>query len=170
MKTEQVAINTIRENNENPRLIKDNKFYKLVESIKQFPKMLEVRPIVIDEDGVILGGNMRFKALLHLKHKKVNVVKIEGLTPKQKKEFIIKDNVGFGQWDWDILSNEWESKELNEWGLDIGVAKATQKFYESGKQKVEKALRTYQKYFEGKNIMQDDFSSLLDTYYIDIKL
>ena len=97
MKTEQVAINTIRENNENPRLIKDNKFYKLVESIKQFPKMLEVRPIVIDEDGVILGGNMRFKALLHLKHKKVNVVKIEGLTPKQKKEFIIKDNVGFGQ-------------------------------------------------------------------------
>ena len=119
MKTEIVDINTIRENTENPRLIKDNKFYKLVESIKQFPKMLEVRPIVIDEDGVILGGNMRFKALSHLKHKKVNVVKIEGLTPQQKKEFIIKDNVGFGQWDWDILSNEWETKELNEWGLDV---------------------------------------------------
>jgi ParB-like chromosome segregation protein Spo0J len=110
-----VNINKLKSNQNNPRFIKDKKFDKLVESIKQFPEMLELRPIVVDEDMLILGGNMRHKACQKAGLKEVPIKIAKGLTDKQKQEFIIKDNVGFGEWEWDILANEWQSKELEDW-------------------------------------------------------
>lgn len=115
----KVKITEIKTNPDNPRLIKDNKFKKLVQSIKEFPEMLEKRPIVVDENMMILGGNMRFKASQELGLKELHVIKAEGWTDKQKKQFVIKDNVNYGEWDWDILANAWENTELNEWGLQV---------------------------------------------------
>jgi ParB-like chromosome segregation protein Spo0J len=112
----------IKTNPDNPRLIKDDKFKKLVQSIKDFPEMMELRPIIIDENNIIQGGNMRYKALIELGYKDIpdNWVKQrKDLTTEQWKEFVIKDNVGFGEWDWDVLANEWDSEELEEWGLDL---------------------------------------------------
>jgi len=114
-----VNIASIKENPDNPRFIKDSKFKKLVKSIKAFPEMLEKRPIVVDEDMVVLGGNMRLKACKSAGLFEVWVDIAEGWTQEQKDEFIIKDNVGFGEWDWDILANEWDVGELAEWGLDL---------------------------------------------------
>ncbi len=119
MKTELVAIGKIKPNKENPRLIKDDKFKKLVNSIKEFPEMLEIRPIVVNNEMVVLGGNMRLKACKEAKLKKVHIIKAEDLTEEQQKRFIISDNVGFGEWDWDIIANQWDSEKINEWGLDV---------------------------------------------------
>ena len=119
MKIEKVKLSEIKPNPKNPRLIKDDKFKKLVQSIKDFPQMLELRPIVVDENNVILGGNMRFKALKEAGYKEVSIVKANHLTNEQKDEFIVKDNVGFGEWDWDSLANEWDTELLNEWGLFV---------------------------------------------------
>lgn len=119
MKTEKVKISEVKTNPNNPRLIKDDKFKKLVKSIKEFPQMLELRPIVVDENNVILGGNMRFKACIEVGLKEVFIVQAKDLTEQQKNEFIVKDNVGFGEWDWDILANEWNAEELLEWGLEV---------------------------------------------------
>lgn len=115
----KLEISKLKPNKDNPRIIKDSKFKKLVQSIKDFPQMLELRPIVVDEDMTILGGNMRYKASVEAGLKEVYIKIAEGLTEDQKKEFIIKDNVGFGEWEWDILANEWDSVKLNEWGLDV---------------------------------------------------
>ena len=115
----KLEISKLKPNKDNPRIIKDSKFKKLVQSIKDFPEMLELRPIVVDEDMTILGGNMRYKASIEAGLKEVYIKIAEGLTEDQKKEFIIKDNVGFGEWEWDILANEWDSVKLNEWGLDV---------------------------------------------------
>jgi len=114
----KVKVNTIKNNPGNPRLIKDDKFKKLVQSIKDFPEMLEIRPIVINKDNIILGGNMRFKACIEAGLKEVYVKKVD-LTDDQEKEFIIKDNVSGGEWAWDIIANEWDAKELEDWGLDV---------------------------------------------------
>ncbi len=114
-----VNINEIIPNKENPRFISDKKFNKLVQSIKDFPEMLDKRPLVVDEDMVVLGGNMRLKALQKAGIKEIPIDIAEGWTDEQKKEFIIKDNVGFGEWDFDILANEWDTEKLNEWGLDF---------------------------------------------------
>lgn len=114
-----VKINEIISNKENPRFISDKKFNKLVQSIKDFPQMLEKRPLVVDENMVVLGGNMRLKALQKAGIKEIPIDIAEGWTDEQKKEFIIKDNVGFGEWDFDILANEWDTEKLNEWGLDF---------------------------------------------------
>lgn len=119
MKTEKVKITEIQGNKSNPRIIKDDKFKKLVKSIKEFPQMLEIRPIVVDEENVVLGGNMRLKACIEAGMKEVYIIRANELTDEQKKEFIIKDNVGFGEWDWDQLANEWDSEQLEEWGLEI---------------------------------------------------
>ena len=121
MKIEKVKLSEIKPNPKNPRLIKDEKFKKLVQSIKDFPQMLELRPIVVDENNVILGGNMRFKALKEAGHTEVSIVRANDLTSEQKDEFIVKDNVGFGEWDWDSLANEWDVDKLEEWGLDIPI-------------------------------------------------
>jgi DNA modification methylase len=115
----KVAISKIKSNPDNPRIIKDDKFKQLVKSIKDFPQMLELRPIVVDSDMVVLGGNMRLKACLEAGLKEVDILIADQLTEDQKKEFIIKDNVGFGEWDWDILANEWDNELLNEWGLEV---------------------------------------------------
>lgn len=115
-----MKLTTLKKNPKNPRIIKDWNFQKLQRSIESFPQMMELRPIVIDEDNIILGGNMRFEAIKALGYEEVPdnwVVKVAELTEEQKKEFIIKDNVGFGEWDWDSLANEWDSDALTEWGL-----------------------------------------------------
>jgi len=111
----------IRLNDSNPRFIKDDKFKKLCQSIKEFPKMLELRPIIVDNTGMILGGNMRYRALQELGMKvKDEWVKVaDKLTDEERRRFIVEDNVGFGDWDWDKLSAEFEKEELEDWGLDI---------------------------------------------------
>ena len=119
MKTEKVKISQVKTNPNNPRLIKDDKFKKLVRSIKEFPEMLEIRPIVVDKDNIVLGGNMRLRACKEAGLKEIDIVKADQLTEKQQREFIIKDNVGFGEWDWDDLANEWEVEKLEDWGLDL---------------------------------------------------
>lgn len=115
---EKVKISAIKSNPDNPRIIKDDKFKKLVKSIKSFPQMLELRPIVVNNDMVVLGGNMRLKACKEAGLTEVPIIKASELTPEQEKEFIVKDNVGFGEWDWDILANEWDADLLEEWGLE----------------------------------------------------
>jgi len=116
---EKIKLYKIKGNKKNPRIIKDNKFYDLVESIKGFPEMLEKRPIIVDEDMIVLGGNMRLKACKEAGLKEVWVDSAEGWTEEQKNEFIIKDNVSSGDWEWDMLGNEWNSSELENWGLDV---------------------------------------------------
>lgn len=115
---QKVKITEVKTNPNNPRLIKDDKFKKLVKSIKEFPQMLELRPIVVNDDMIVLGGNMRLKACKEAGLKEVPIIKASDLTDEQQKEFIVKDNVGFGEWDWDVLANEWDAVQLEEWGLD----------------------------------------------------
>ena len=115
---ELLKISAVKPNTDNPRVIRDNKFQKLVASIKEFPEMLKLRPIVVNKDMIILGGNMRYKACIEAGLREVWVLKAADLTKEQENEFIVKDNVGFGEWDWDVLANEWDVKELEEWGLD----------------------------------------------------
>ena len=116
---QQVKISKVKGNPSNPRIIKNDKFKKLVKSIKEFPEMLKLRPIVVDEEFMVLGGNMRLKASKEAGLKEVWIDVAEGLTEEQKKEFIVKDNVGFGEWDWAMLGNEWNTIKITEWGLDV---------------------------------------------------
>jgi ParB-like chromosome segregation protein Spo0J len=119
MKTQKVKVSQVKSNPNNPRIIKDDKFKKLVKSILEFPKMLEIRPIVVNSEMVVLGGNMRLKACIEAGLKEVFIVKADDLTEEEQKQFIIKDNVGFGEWDWDILANEWEADLLEDWGMNV---------------------------------------------------
>jgi len=111
----------IKNNPNNPRLVKDDKFFKLVKSIKEFPEMLKIRPIVVNDDLIVLGGNMRLKACKEAGLKEVPVIQASELTAEQQREFIVKDNVGFGEWDWDMIANEWDAEQLDDWGLDLPV-------------------------------------------------
>lgn len=117
--TIQVKKNKIKPNEHNPRLIKDHKFKQLVQSIKEAPWMLTLRPIVVDEEGTIIGGNMRYRAAIAAGVNNIPIQVAPGLTEQQKHEFIIKDNVGFGEWDWDILANQYEQEQLEEWGMEL---------------------------------------------------
>ena len=108
----------IKLNPNNPRIIKDDKFKKLVQSIKDFPEMLDIRPIVVNKEGIILGGNMRFKACVEAGIKEPPYVVVD-LTEDQQKEFLIKDNVSGGEWDWEALANEWNVEQLEDWGLEV---------------------------------------------------
>lgn len=129
MKVKRVKRSEIRVNLNNPRIIKDNKFKKLIKSVEDLPQMLEMRPIIVDEGMVILGGNMRYQACVRAGITEVPVIqytKAEHEKTGTKKsyeevcqEIVIKDNVGFGEWDWDILGNEWDNVKLGEWGLDV---------------------------------------------------
>jgi ParB-like chromosome segregation protein Spo0J len=119
MQTKHVKISEIKSNPNNPRLIKDDKFHKLVKSIQEFPKMLEIRPIVVNSDMIVLGGNMRLKACKEAGLKEIPVIFADDLTEEQQREFIIKDNVGFGEWDWEMIANEWDSEQLEEWGMSV---------------------------------------------------
>ena len=114
-----MLINEIKPNPNNPRIIKDVKFKQLVKSIQDFPQMLELRPIVIDENNMVLGGNMRLKACIEAGLTDVPVIHANNLTEEKKREFIIKDNVSFGSHDWSELANNWDVDLIQEWGLDI---------------------------------------------------
>ena len=114
-----INIQEVKPNENNPRFIKDYKFKKLVKSIKEFPQMLKLRPIVVNSDMVVLGGNMRLKACKEAGLKEVWVLKADDLTEQQQREFIVKDNVGFGEWNWDVLANEWNNQQLGDWGLEV---------------------------------------------------
>ena len=119
MQVEKVKISTVKANPNNPRIIKDDKFAKLVKSVQEFPEMLKIRPIVVNNDMVVLGGNMRLKACKEAGLKEVFIIKASELTEEQQREFIIKDNVSGGEWDWEMLANKWDSEHLEEWGLDV---------------------------------------------------
>jgi len=118
-----VKVSEVKPNPKNPRIIRDDKFKKLVNSIQEFPDMLNKRPLVCftDKDGkyVVLGGNMRLKASKEIGLKELPIVLADEWTEEQKAEFLIKDNVGFGEWDWDQLTSEWDAEKLDEWGLDV---------------------------------------------------
>ena len=120
----KVKISEVKPNPNNPRLIKDDKFKKLVKSIQEFPDMLNVRPIVVNKDMIVLGGNMRLKAIKEAGHTEV-AVEVVDWTEEKQKEFIVKDNLGYGEWDWDDLANNWDAQELTDWGLDIPNFDAT---------------------------------------------
>ena len=115
----KVSITEVKPNGSNPRIIKDAKFKQLVQSIQEFPEMLELRPIIVNSDMVILGGNMRYKACMDAGIKEIPIMIADSLDEAKQKEFIVKDNVGFGEWDWDVLANEWNVEELAHWGLDL---------------------------------------------------
>jgi ParB-like chromosome segregation protein Spo0J len=119
MKTKIVKISDVKINPNNPRLIKDDKFAKLVQSIKDLPQMLDIRPIVVNSDMVVLGGNMRLKACKEAGLKQVPIIIADNLTEDQQREFLIKDNVSGGEWDWQIIANDWDPQQLNEWGLNV---------------------------------------------------
>jgi len=119
IKITKVKIGEVKVNPNNPRLIKDDKFAKLVQSIKDLPQMLDIRPIVVNTDMVVLGGNMRLKACKEAGLKEVPIIIANNLTEDQQREFLIKDNVSGGEWDWQMISSDWDAKQLDEWGLDI---------------------------------------------------
>lgn len=118
MDIKKVDISKVIMNPNNPRVIRDDKFKKLVKSIQDFPEMLDIRPIVVDENDIVLGGNMRLKACQSAGLKEVPIIKVSQLTEEQKKEFIVKDNVGFGEWDWEMLNNDWDKKLLVDYGFE----------------------------------------------------
>ena len=132
----KVSIKDVKPNPKNPRVIRDGKFQKLVQSIKEFPDMLNKRPLIVftDVDGkyCVLGGNMRLKALNELKYTEIPIIIADEWNEEQKAEFLIKDNVGFGEWDWDQLANEWDAEKLDDWGLNISNYETNQLDY-SGK-------------------------------------
>ena len=130
-KHKHVKISDVKLNPNNPRLIKDDKFKKLVQSIKDFPEMLDIRPIVVNADMVVLGGNMRLKACKEAGLKEVPIIMADNLTEEQQREFLIKDNVSGGEWDWDMLANEWDTEKLDEWGLDLPVDLSVQEVLEA---------------------------------------
>jgi hypothetical protein len=119
MTPKRVKITEIKVNPSNPRIIKDEKFKKLVKSIQDFPEMSEIRPIVVNRDMVILGGNMRFKAMKEAGWKDVPVIVADNLTPEQEREFLIKDNTSGGEWDWELIAQDWDASQLEEWGMDL---------------------------------------------------
>jgi DNA modification methylase len=130
-----VKISEVKPNPKNPRIIKDGKFQKLVKSIQEFPDMLNKRPLIVftDVDGkyVVLGGNMRLKACKEIGLKEIPIIIADEWTEEQKNEFLIKDNVGFGEWDWDSLANEWDVEKLDDWGLDLPVDLSVQEELEA---------------------------------------
>jgi len=132
MNTETISIKKLKPNPANPRTIRDDKFHKLVQSVKDFPQMLEIRPIVVNDQLEVLGGNMRLRACIEAGMKEVTIIRASELTDDQQRRFIVVDNVGFGDFDMDALANEWDADELQEWGVDLPVF-ADQDF--SGKNK-----------------------------------
>jgi hypothetical protein len=169
MQVKKVKISDVKTNPKNPRLIKDDKFKKLVKSIQEFPQMLELRPIVVDENNIVLGGNMRLKACIEIGLKEIFIVKAQDLTEEQKDEFIVKDNVGFGEWDWDLLANEWDTEKLDEWGLNIPNFENNEIDYSGKNQEIDVDLYDDQmviklKYTEDDyNLVRDQLSKIAAT-------
>jgi ParB-like chromosome segregation protein Spo0J len=128
----KTKLSEVKLNPNNPRLIKDDNFKKLVQSIKDFPEMLDIRPIVVNADMVILGGNMRFKACKEAGLKEVPIIVADNLTEEQQREFLIKDNVSGGEWDFEMLGNEWDVEQLEKWGLEVPNYDSPEPIEESG--------------------------------------
>lgn len=126
-----IPIKEIKENPNNPRKLNKDKYQKLLKSIQDLPQMLEYRPIVVNSDMVVLGGNMRLKALKELKYKEVPIIIADELSEDQQKEFLIKDNLGYGEWDWDMIANEWDLPMLEDWGMDLPTDFTTQEELEA---------------------------------------
>ena len=139
-----VKISEVKLNPNNPRIIKDDKFKKLVQSIKDFPEMLNIRPIVVNKDMIILGGNMRYKACKEAGLKEIPII-ITDLSEEKQREFLIKDNTSGGEWDWEVLANEWNSEELEAWGLDLPELKAIDDSEEGDEIKIPKSLQVIPK-------------------------
>ena len=121
MQIEKVKISQVKNNPNNPRVIKDFQFKKLVKSIKESPWMLQLRSIIVNDDNIVLGGNQRLRACKEAGLKEVYIIKASSLTEEQQREFIVKDNLNSGEWDWDALANEFEIEDLENWGLDLPV-------------------------------------------------
>ena len=164
---QQVKISKVKGNPNNPRIIKNDKFKKLVKSIQDFPEMLKLRPIVVDEDMMVLGGNMRLKASKDAGLKEVWIEVAEGLSEEKKKEFIVKDNVGFGEWEWDMLANEWDSVQLAEWGLDVwqneGDIETSDEFSLPDGDKINLEQITYTLSSEQSNIIKEAVQEIKNT-------
>ena len=140
-----VSIKEVKPNKANPRVIRDDKFRKLVKSIREFPDMLRVRPLVVNGDMETLGGNMRLKACKEAGLKEVPVMVVEGWDEDRQKEFVIKDNLGYGEWDWEMLANEWDTEKLEEWGMDVwqGEAMEDEGDESEGEDKGDEVKRVY---------------------------
>jgi len=141
-----IKLSEIKKNPKNPRTIKDEKFHKLCQSINDFPKMLKLRPIIVDENMMVLGGNMRLKALIENGIKEVPneyIKKVNDLTEDEKREFIIKDNLGYGDWDENILNLEWGVQQLEDWGLEL---EGVEPYTPENKEKEIDGLETENKY------------------------
>jgi len=141
---EVVKINSVKLNPNNPRIIKDDKFKKLVQSIKDFPEMLNIRPIVVNQDMIILGGNMRYKACKEAGLKEVPII-VTDLSEEKQREFLIKDNTSGGEWDWEVLANEWNAQELEEWGLDLPIEEKIENLEEGEVLEIPKSLQVIPK-------------------------
>lgn len=156
----KVKVSSLKNNPNNPRLIKDDKFYKLVESVKTFPEMLESRPIVVNQEMVVLGGNMRLKALIEAGIKEALVDVVDWPEEKQR-EFVIKDNVAFGEWDWNELANTWDSVELADWGVDVITFDSSinmDEFFEDEKEQKEGVFKIVLEYTE------NDYNKVTDAF------
>jgi len=119
MKIERVKLSKVKSNPDNPRVIRDDKFKKLVKSIQEFPEMLRIRPIVVNSDMIVLGGNMRLRACKEAGLTEIYIIQASELTEEQQKQFVIKDNASFGEWNWEVLANEWDANNLGDWGIDV---------------------------------------------------
>ena len=161
MKTETVKIGNVKSNPNNPRVIKDDNFRKLVNSIKEFPKMLKIRPIVVNDDMIVLGGNMRLKACKEAGLKEVPIIKASDLTEDEQRQFIIKDNVSGGEWDWDMLTSDWDTEKLEEWGLEVPIEDKIDELEEGEEIEIEQSLQVIPKK-EYVIIMADEDSSEWD--------
>lgn len=141
---EIAKINAVKLNPNNPRIIKDDKFKKLVQSIKDFPEMLNIRPIVVNKDMIILGGNMRYKACKEAGLKEVPII-ITDLTEEKQREFLIKDNTSGGEWDWEVLKSEWNTEDLDLWGLDLPIEEKIENLEEGEVLEIAKSLQVIPK-------------------------
>ena len=164
MQTELLKIKEVKLNPNNPRILKDEKFTKLKDSINSAPWMLEARPIVIDEANIILGGNMRYQALKELGYKEIHCVRLTNLTDKQKQEFIIKDNVSFGEWDWELLANDWDAVKLEEWGLDLPIDEPMPNLDETGSYEDAKCIKITFPTLEDAQAAEDEVLKIINAY------
>ena len=144
---ENINIKEIKQNSNNPRVIKDYKFKKLVRSIQNFPEMLDLRPIVVNEDKVVLGGNMRLRACQEAGLEEVPIIIAKDLNEAKQKEFVVKDNLNYGEWDWDMLANEFDLMELDTYGLDLNPTLFNDKDEESIKGVTDEKFNDYTIYF-----------------------
>jgi hypothetical protein len=164
MESIKTKLSDIKLNPNNPRLIKDDKFTKLVQSIKDFPEMLDIRPIVVNSDMVILGGNMRFKACKEAGLKEVPIIIADSLTEEQQREFLIKDNVSGGEWDFEMLANEWDVEQLEDWGLDVPNFEDYEEIVPSGYDGTQKWFLNVE--FENENDCQQKYEELIQKGFI----